>query len=390
MSKISGQINRMIESNYDILGITEEASSIEIREAFRKLALQYHSDRGGEDEKFKKIKQAYEDLKIGKKYPETDEEKLRKSKVYSGESEEDIIRRNLILSEELAREMKLAEKWADSLSKTNSTGVKLFGSKTLGQVEFERKATGAISIKGNIMAGKFSYDGHVIMQGNINSPTYSEENKTLIHLKKGDFKFLNPIENKYRIENGAILQVDNGDIIIGNVFGRKLKLQDPEGRVGIYLTKELRTSIHAPNGKIVAENLVNTVQTDSKSLIALNLEDDVKISAKEILLYGNKVTYDCQIELKKDGVLRFFENYSIQGLSDDATIKLDNGKAFRLHDLKIKKIKDISDEFLPEKLEYKKDDTIVGNGFSITYAMLDNFDKKQDKGKWSIKFGRKK
>ena len=45
-----------MESNFDILGISEGSSSGEIREAFRKLALTHHSDRGGQDEQFKKIK----------------------------------------------------------------------------------------------------------------------------------------------------------------------------------------------------------------------------------------------------------------------------------------------------------------------------------------------
>jgi hypothetical protein len=57
-------------SNYDILGISNNANESEIKEAFRTLSLKYHSDRGGEDKNFIKIKQAYEDLKIGKKVPE--------------------------------------------------------------------------------------------------------------------------------------------------------------------------------------------------------------------------------------------------------------------------------------------------------------------------------
>ena len=67
----------MVESNYDILGIVEGTTEKGIRDAFRRLALQFHSDRGGENEQFIKIKQAYDDLKIGKKYPDTDIEKIR-------------------------------------------------------------------------------------------------------------------------------------------------------------------------------------------------------------------------------------------------------------------------------------------------------------------------
>ncbi len=59
----------MVENNYDILGIMEDSTKKEIRGAFRRLALQFHSDRGGENEQFIKVKQAYEDLKIGKNIP---------------------------------------------------------------------------------------------------------------------------------------------------------------------------------------------------------------------------------------------------------------------------------------------------------------------------------
>ena len=55
----------MPESNYQILGIKDGATRQEIRAAFRELALKHHSDRGGKDDSFIKIKQAFEDLKRG-------------------------------------------------------------------------------------------------------------------------------------------------------------------------------------------------------------------------------------------------------------------------------------------------------------------------------------
>jgi hypothetical protein len=379
-------VEGMVESNYDILGIAEGSSEREIRDGFRRLALQFHSDRGGDSDQFIKIKQAYEDLKIGKKYPDTDIERLRKSRVYSGDSEEDIRRKNQILGQELSKEMKLAQEWAAALNRANSTAIRLFGSKTLGEIELERKANGALSIKGNFMAGELSYDGPIIMQGNITSPSWTKEYQTKIHILKGDFKFVDPIENKYKIENGAQLTVDNGNAVIGNVFGRKYRVQDPSGKVGVYTTQEHRTQILVPNGKIIAENIVNTVSLDADTIIALNLEDDVKISGREILLYGSKVTYDVVIELKKNGILRFFETFSVQGISNDAKIKLENGKQIRLFDIKTKKIKDLSDELVPDKDQYDKDDTMVGKGFTITYEMLDNLDKKSSKSKWKFGF----
>jgi len=383
----------MVESNYDILGIVEGSTKKETRNAFRRLALQFHSDRGGENEQFIKIKQAYEDLKIGKKYPDTDIEKIRNSRVFSGDTEAEVRRKNQILGQQLSKEMKAAEEWAAALNRSNLTATRLFGSKTLGEIELERKANGVLSIKGNFMAGNLTYDGSIIMQGSITSPSWTQEFRTNIHLTKGNFKFVNPLETKYKIENGARIIADNGDIIIGNVFGRKYRVEDPEGRVGIFKIQEYKTYISAPNGKIIAENAVNTVLLDADTIIILNIEDDVTLSAREILFYGGKFTHDSVIELKQGGSIRFFENFSIQGLSGDAIIKLENGKKIQLFDLKTKKIKDLADEFVPNKEIYEKNATMVGYGFTITYEMLDNLSKKSNKKQksgWTSKFRKPK
>ena len=382
----------MVESNYDILGISEGTTEKEIRDAFRKLALQYHSDRGGENEQFIKIKQAYEDLKVGKKYPDTDIERLKNSRVYSDESDSDVRRKNLIIGQQLSKEMLTAQEWAAALNRTNTTGTRLFGSKTLGEIELERKANGALSIKGNFMAGTLEYDGAIIMQGNITSPSWTSEFRSIIHITKGDFKLVNPHENKYKIENGAKIIVDDGNIEVGNIFGRKFRVDDPDGRVGVYKISENRTEIISPNGKIVAENVVNTVTLNGETVIVLNVEDDVTISAREILFYGSKLTYDSIIKVKEGGSIRFFETFSIQGLSGDAKIELENGKIVRLFDLKTKKIRDLSDEFVPNKEKYQKDETLVGKGFTITYDMINNLSKKPQKSSsgWKSKFGFKK
>ena len=69
--------------------------------------------------------------------------------------------------------------------------------------------------------------------------------------------------------------------------------------------------------------------------------------------------------------------------------KLENGKTIRFFNLKTKKIKDLADEFVPNKDNYSKDATMVGNGFTITYDMLDNLSKKPTKQKsgWKSKLG---
>ena len=88
----------MAQSNYDILGIPDGSSMQRIRIAFRELVLKNHSDRGGHDESFILIKQAFEDLKAGKKFPDTPEEHVKKSKFFWGTDEEEKKRKNTILS----------------------------------------------------------------------------------------------------------------------------------------------------------------------------------------------------------------------------------------------------------------------------------------------------
>lgn len=47
---------------YDLLEVSKEASSAEIKKAYRKLAIKHHPDKGGDPEKFKEITKAYECL----------------------------------------------------------------------------------------------------------------------------------------------------------------------------------------------------------------------------------------------------------------------------------------------------------------------------------------
>ena len=52
---------------YTVLGVEQSASDQDIKSAFRKLAVKYHPDRGGDENKFKEINEAYDKIKTAEK-----------------------------------------------------------------------------------------------------------------------------------------------------------------------------------------------------------------------------------------------------------------------------------------------------------------------------------
>jgi len=61
-----------MENYYDILGVERTASQEDIKKAYRKKALEFHPDRGGDETKFKKAAEAYETLSDDQKRREYD------------------------------------------------------------------------------------------------------------------------------------------------------------------------------------------------------------------------------------------------------------------------------------------------------------------------------
>lgn len=62
----------MSKDYYKILGVDKNASPDEVKKAFRKLAHQYHPDKGGDESKFKEVNEAYQVLSDKKKRAEYD------------------------------------------------------------------------------------------------------------------------------------------------------------------------------------------------------------------------------------------------------------------------------------------------------------------------------
>ena len=364
----------MVENNYDILKIHDGATKKEIRHAYRNLVLKFHVDRGGDDEQFKKIKQAYEDLQLGKKYPDTLEESREKSKVYSGDLDEDKRRKNILLSQDITKEMKSAQEWAEALNRADTCDMRLFGSNELGKIEFERKPTKTLTIKGKFWAGHLRYNNTIMMWGSITNPYFSpyEKHKTHIHVTNGSFKLIDSLENNYDIDGGAKITVDNGDIEVGNVRGKKTLVQDPQGKVGMSVTREHFTTLSAIHGKLVTGSVIGTVKLNADTVIVFNLSDNVKVTGKNILVYGTKVTYDTEFFLKSGGKIRFYDQGSGFDISDDATIQLENSDRIKIRDLKHANMiskggKDITYEYLANRYNKKQSKT---NSFEARLSSL--------------------
>lgn len=52
-----------MQNPYDTLGVSQQSNDADIKKAYRKMAMQYHPDKGGDDKKFAEINNAYDSIK---------------------------------------------------------------------------------------------------------------------------------------------------------------------------------------------------------------------------------------------------------------------------------------------------------------------------------------
>ena len=63
----------MSDDYYKVLGVEKSASQDDIKRAYKKLALKYHPDKGGDQEKFKEANEAYQTLSDSQKRSQYDQ-----------------------------------------------------------------------------------------------------------------------------------------------------------------------------------------------------------------------------------------------------------------------------------------------------------------------------
>ena len=126
--------------DYEILGVQKDASKEEIKNVYRKLALQYHPDRNKEpsaEQKFKDISEAYAVL--------SDDEKRKRYDVYGHVGAEEAFRGSEANFEEYSA-MWALEDFATYLSISLAVGAEAFSATTYldsDLVEAARQAKGA-------------------------------------------------------------------------------------------------------------------------------------------------------------------------------------------------------------------------------------------------------
>ena len=316
-----------MEDHHAVLGVRYGAGRGEIRDAFRRKALECHPDViGGRDGgEFVAARRAYEAL------------------VSPAVSREDEAAR-------LHSEMRRATEWCADQSS--------FGTADFGEATFEKYGR-SVRIAGRLRAGRLSFGGRITVYGDVSSPPWGGPHGTALRGGGG-------VDIRGNILNGATVR--GRDVSAVDVFGLRRVLRD-EVRVGVSRDASLRTRVEA-TGSATLRHCHGPADIRGDTIDVADVRDGCALEARRIVVRGSTVTHDCTIKISESLA---FDTRHILGLSDDCTISWDGG------DVKLGRLKPYRINRLPGFDGVPG--TMVGSGFVITTDMLERAAARR--GRWN-------
>ncbi|MDE0090969.1 MAG: DnaJ domain-containing protein [Thaumarchaeota archaeon] len=307
-----------MENHHAVLGVGRGADRNEIREAFRRRALECHPDvggGGGDGSEFMAARRAYEALV---------------NPAMGGEDE----------AAGLHAEMRRAGKWCADPS--------TFGTADFGESTFE-KYGGSVRVAGRLRAGRLRFGGRITVYGDVSSPPWGGPHGTVL---RGD----GGVDIRGNAINGA--KVRGRDVFAVDVFGLR-RVERDKVRVGVSWDASLHARITADGGNAVLRNCTGPARIRGDIVDVWDVRDGCVLEGRRVVVRGSTVTHDCVIRVSES---LSFETDQMLGLSDNCTVSWAGGE------VKLGRLKTYRTGRLPGL--GGTSGTMVGGGFVMTVQML--------------------
>ena len=307
-----------MENHHEVLGVRYGADHQEIRDAFRRRALECHPDvMGGVDGgEFMAARRAYEALV---------------NPVVGREDE----------AARLHAEMRRAAEWCADPSS--------FGTADFGGATFE-KYGGSVRIAGRLRAGRLEFGGRVTVYGDVSSPPWGGPHGTALRGGEG-------VDIRGSVLNGA--EVRGRDVFAVDVSGLR-RVEKDAVRVGVGWDASLHARIGA-DGVAVLRHCAGPARVRGDTVDVWDVRDGCVLEGRRVVVRGSTVTHDCTIRVSESLT---FTTDRMLGLSDDCTISWDDGGG----EVNLGRLKTYKVDRLPGF--DGTTGTMVGNGFVMTVRML--------------------